>query len=73
MGIIENLFNFGLFVKSLALNKVVRYCTCRAILLQCAATHSEYLGEFLISQEPLIVQCRLYQSLRLVENLVYSS
>ena len=26
------------------LNKVVRYCTSRTVLLQCASAHSKYLG-----------------------------
>ena len=56
MGIIENLFNLGLFVKSLSLNHVVRDYTECTVFLQCAPAYPQDFGKFLVRKETFTVE-----------------
>ena len=56
VGIVQNLHDIGLFVKSLPLNHVVRDHTECTVFLQCAPAYPQDFGKFLVRKETFTVE-----------------
>lgn len=56
VGIVQNLHDIGLFVKSLPLNHVVRDHTECTVFLQCAPAYPQDFGKFLVRKETFTIE-----------------